>query len=266
MNALISSTFSLAGKSILVSGASSGIGAHFAKVLAKAGCDNIVLAARRVNKLEELAHEIRTDSPNTHVATVPIDVNQLDSITNGVKEAEKSLKGGIGVLNVLINCSGIANPKLSVDTNEKDWDNVLDVNLKGNFFMATEFAKRLIEVKEAGSVINVASILSLRPGSRQANYCASKAAMLMFNKVHAIEWSRYSIRSNCICPGYFATEMNGDFFESDAGKKYLSKIPPKRLGKLSELNGPLLLLASDASSFMTGTEIVVDLGHTNAAL
>jgi NAD(P)-dependent dehydrogenase (short-subunit alcohol dehydrogenase family) len=261
---LLATTFSLTGKSVLVSGASSGIGAHFATILAQAGCNNIVLSARRTKKLEDLAVKIRQESPHTNVFAVPIDVTELTSIKQGILSAEKALNGS--ALNVLVNCSGVAAPALSVDMTEQQFDHVLSVNAKGNFFMATEFAKRLIHHEQPGSIVNVASILSLRPGSRQANYAASKAAMKMFSKVHAIEWSKYNIRSNCLCPGYFKTEMNDDFFQSSVGQKYLSNIPPKRLGSLDELNGPLLLLASDASSFMTGTEIVVDLGHTNAAL
>jgi NAD(P)-dependent dehydrogenase (short-subunit alcohol dehydrogenase family) len=261
---LLATTFSLTGKSVLVSGASSGIGAHFAAILAQAGCNNIVLSARRTKKLEDLAVKIRQESPHTNVFAVPIDVTELTSIKQGILSAEKALNGS--ALNVLVNCSGVAAPALSVDMTEQQFDHVLSVNAKGNFFMATEFAKRLIHHEQPGSIVNVASILSLRPGSRQANYAASKAAMKMFSKVHAIEWSKYNIRSNCLCPGYFKTEMNDDFFQSSVGQKYLSNIPPKRLGSLDELNGPLLLLASDASSFMTGTEIVVDLGHTNAAL
>ena len=264
MNNIISTTFSMKGKAVLISGASSGLGYHFAKLVAKAGCSQLVLTARRENKLQSLAESIRKESPLCKVATVPIDVSDITSITNGLVQAEKAMNGN--VMNVLINCAGIANPKLAIDMTENDFDAVMNVNLKGNFFMATSFAKRCIETKQSGNVVNVASILALRPGSKQSNYASSKAGMLMFNKVHAIEWSKYNIRCNCLCPGYFKTEMNATFFHSPAGKNYLAKIPPKRLGRLDELNGPLLLLASDASSFMTGTEIVVDLGHTNAAL
>jgi NAD(P)-dependent dehydrogenase (short-subunit alcohol dehydrogenase family) len=260
---LIASTFSMAGKSVLLSGASSGLGAHFARVLALSGCTKLVLSARRIQKLEALAATIRLEAPGCIVCTVPIDISNVDSISNGVHNAEEAVGAP---MNVLINCAGVANPMLATEMTESDWDQLMSVNLKGNFFMATEFAKRLIHAKEPGTIVNIASILSIRPGSRQSNYAASKAAMLMFNKVHAVEWSRYGIRTNCLCPGYFSTEMNDAFFLSTAGKQYLERIPPKRLGNLNELNGPLLLLASDASSFMTGTEIIVDLGHTNAAL
>ena len=263
MSNLLQKTFSMAGRSVLVSGASSGLGAHFARIVAQAGCANLVLTARRLEKLETLASLIRKESPNTSVTAIHIDVAQVSSIKKGVEAAEKVVGHP---LNVLINCSGIAKPALAVDMDEAEWDQVMDVNVKGNFYMATEVARRLIHSQQPGSIVNVASILSLRAGSRQSNYAASKAAMLMFNKVHAIEWSKYNIRCNCLCPGYFSTEMNDGFFNSAAGQRYLKKIPPQRLGELDELNGPLLLLASNASSFMTGTEIVVDLGHTNAAL
>ena len=260
---VIKSTFSMAGKTVLVSGASSGLGAHFARVLAQAGCDNLVLSARRMHKLKEIAELIRKETPKCTVATVSIDVADLASITRGVDAAEAAVGG---VMEVLINCAGIAKPSLSVEMSENDWDNVMAINLKGNFFMANEIAKRLMNVKKPGNIVNIASILSLRPGNRQANYASSKAAMLMYNKIQANEWSKHSIRCNALCPGYFASEMNDEFFSTDAGKRYLARIPPKRLGELKELNGPLLLLASEASSFMTGTEIVVDLGHTNSAL
>lgn len=266
----LSKKFSMAGKSVLVVGASSGLGAHFARTLARAGASSIVLAARRVAKLETVADSIQAftgndgSEPNScNVACVPIDVAKLESIRSGIDRAE-NLAGS--TIDVCINCAGIAAPAPALEMDEYQWDSLMNINLRGNFFVAREIAKRLVEHKRPGSIVNVASILGLRPGSNNANYGASKAGLLHATRILANELLRHNIRVNSLCPGYFKTELNADFFDSDAGTRYLSRIPPRRLGRLEELDGALLLLASDAGSFMTGTEIVVDLGHSNANL
>eukprot|EP00946_MAST-07B_sp_MAST-7B-sp1_P001425 g1425.t1 len=257
-------TFSLAGRAVLVVGASSGLGAHFARVLARAGADVVIVAARRADKLEALAREIAAQCPACLCVAVSLDVSDTNSIVRGVDAAEAAAGGRC--VDVLINCAGVARSKKAIDMDESDWDDVLRVNLKGNFFVAREIARRLVANGKPGNIVNVASILGLRPGSRQSNYGASKAGLLHVTRIMANELGQHRIRVNALCPGYFASEMTDEFFASKAGIKYLEKIPPKRLGKIHELDGPILLLASEASSFMTGTHLVVDLGHTNAAL
>ncbi len=264
---LLRSTFGMHCRSVLVVAASSGLGAHFARTLARAGAASVVLAARRVDRLAAVRDAIAADAADAagcRVSCVPLDVGDLQSIRDGVDAAGAASDGG--VVDVCINCAGIASPAAALDVEESQWDSVLDVNLKGNFFVAREVAARLVARERPGNIVNVCSILGLRPGSAQANYGASKAGLLHASKILANEVARHGIRVNCLCPGYFETEMNRDFFASEAGRRYLARIPPKRLGTLAELDGPLLLLASGASSFMTGTEIVVDLGHSNSNL
>jgi NAD(P)-dependent dehydrogenase (short-subunit alcohol dehydrogenase family) len=263
-NKVLSEVFSLAGKNIMITGGSSGLGAHFGKLMASAGAPSVVLAARRAEKLEHVASSISTKFPECKVVCVSLDVTSRDSIKNAFDSAEAELGGE--KINVLVNNAGIANPKLSMEVEEPDWDGLLNTNLKGAFFVSQEACRRLIAAKQPGQVINIASILGLRVGTSQVNYGVAKAGLLHMSKTMAAELSRYNIRVNSICPGYFETEMNFDFFQTEPGKAYLKRIPPKRLGQMEELNGPLLLLASNASSFMTGTEVVVDLGHINATL
>jgi NAD(P)-dependent dehydrogenase (short-subunit alcohol dehydrogenase family) len=265
MSADATTTFSLRGRVVLVVGASSGLGAHFARVLARAGADVVIVAARRADKLAALAREISSSRREGCLCkAVNMDVSDSDSIKKGVLAAEQAAGGRC--VDVLVNCAGVARSKRALDMLESDWDHVLRVNLKGNFFVAQAVARRLVDRGQPGNIVNVASILGLRPGSRQANYGASKAGLLHVTRIMAHELSAHNIRVNALCPGYFASEMTDAFFASEAGVKYLQNIPPTRLGRLHELDGPILLLASDASSFMTGTHIVVDLGHTNAAL
>ena len=246
---------------VFVSGASSGLGAHFAKLLVDAGARGIVLAARRMEKLRKLA-ETLTNSGECDALCLSMDVTDIVSIRDAFMEAEKRF----GVIDVLVNCAGIGIPALALDMTPEDFDAVYRVNLRGAFFVAQEFAKCLVRQKRPGNIVMIASILGLRPSTRQSNYGAAKAALLHCARNLALELQRYDIRVNSLCPGYFPSEMTESYLKTAAGRKYISKIPPKRLGRLEELDGPLLLLASQASSFMTGTHVVVDLGHTNASL
>eukprot|EP00940_MAST-03C_sp_MAST-3C-sp2_P000242 g242.t1 len=248
------------GKTVFISGASSGLGAHFTKVLANAGAKAIVMGARRIEKMKTIAETVNRE--RCKVVCVQMDVANVESIRNAFIEAERA----VGSIDVLINCAGIGNPKLALDMRPNDFDSVIRVNLRGAFFVAQEMCRRLVKHKIPGNIVMISSIIGLRPSFRQVNYAAAKAALLQVTKVMAAECFQHRIRINALCPGYFATEMTRDFLETPAGRKYIARIPPRRLGRLEELNGPLLLLASDASSFMTGTHIVVDLGHTNASL
>ncbi|KKC26585.1 2-deoxy-D-gluconate 3-dehydrogenase [Sphingomonas sp. SRS2] len=245
----------LQGKTAFVTGASGGLGAHFAEVLARAGAA-VVIGARREAALADVAQRIRAAGGTC--TTTALDVSRADSIA-----AVEPLLSGV---DILVNNAGIAIDKPFLDQSEADWDAVVDTNAKG-MFLLTQAAARAMRARGAGgSIINIASIVGLRQSGRIASYAASKAAAVQLTKVAALELARFGIRVNAICPGYIATDINADFWETDAGKAMLQRIPQRRTGKASELDGPLLLLASDASSYMTGSVIVADGGHLVSSL
>ena len=250
----MNSPFDLRGKVALITGASSGFGRHFAGVLSRAGA-HVGLTARRIEALETVAGEIKTAGGVAAVAR--LDVSQEPSVASAVAEIEQAL----GPIDVLINNAGICITKPVLEQTAQDWDDVLDVNLKGAFLMSTHVARRMRDLKRGGSIINIQSILSFRQAGHITPYAASKAALDQLTKNMALELARYSIRVNGIAPGYFLTDISRDFFASDAGAAMLKRIPQRRLGRFEDLEGPLLLLASDASRYMTGTTIVVDGGH-----
>lgn len=252
MSAGVSSLLSLEGKAALVTGASSGLGRHFAAVLAEAGA-KVVLAARRIERLEELAAELQSKGHNAHA--VAIDVTDRGSVDAGFNAAEEA----VGPLSVVVNNAGIADPTYFTSMTEESWRGVLDVNLDGVFRVAQEASRRM-QATGGGSIINIASVLGLGVVKSLAHYCSSKAAVLQLTKAMALELSRSGIRVNALAPGYISTEMNSDFLVSDDGQKLLSKVPMVRAGQLKELDGPLLLLASDAGSYMTGSVVSVDGG------
>ena len=252
MSAGATSLLSLEGKAALVTGASSGLGRHFAAVLAEAGA-KVVLAARRIERLEELAAELQSNGRDAHA--VAIDVTDRDSVNAGFDAAEEA----VGPLSVVVNNAGIADPAYFTSMSEESWRGVLDVNLDGVFRVAQEASRRM-QATGGGSIINIASVLGLGVVKSLAHYCSSKAAVIQLTKAMALELSRSGIRVNALAPGYISTEMNSDFLVSDDGQKLLSKVPMVRAGQLSELDGPLLLLASDAGSYMTGSVVSVDGG------
>ncbi|MEM6900089.1 MAG: SDR family oxidoreductase [Pseudomonadota bacterium] len=251
--------FNLAGRRALVTGASSGLGANFAKVLAAAGAD-VILAARRTERLEEVAAEIISSGGTTSV--VSMDVTDNESVISAFETIEVS--GGSAT--VLVNNSGMSRENWLTDMEEAEWDLVMDTNLKGAWRVAREAANRMINAGAGGSIINISSITAFRPAHMLGAYAPSKAAIQHLTRVMAIEWARSGIRVNAIAPGYFSTEINADFLASDPGGRMRKRVPMKRFGDLEELNGPLLLLASDAGSYMTGATIVVDGGHLQSAL
>jgi NAD(P)-dependent dehydrogenase (short-subunit alcohol dehydrogenase family) len=185
----------LAGKTVLITGASSGFGEHFARVAVKAGA-NVAVCARRLPRLETLAVELnRPGGPQ--VVAAAMDVNNIDSI----RAAFDSVEAKLGTVDVVVNNSGIANPKLSLEMDEADWDDVMNTNLKGAFFVAQEASKRMVKAGCPGSIINIASILGIRQGTRQLNYGVSKSGMIQMTKVMALELTRNSIRINALAPG-----------------------------------------------------------------
>ncbi|AEG51405.1 3-oxoacyl-(acyl-carrier-protein) reductase [Sphingobium chlorophenolicum L-1] len=247
--------FDLAGKTAFVTGASGGLGAHFAETLAGAGA-KVIVAARRADALAGVAERIRASGGTCE--TVALDVASAASIA--------SVEPLLAEVDILVNNAGVAADKPFLDQSEEDWDRVLDTNAKGMFLLSQSAARAMKAHGRGGSIINIASILGLRQGSRVATYAVSKAATIQLTKVAALELARFGVRVNCICPGYIATDINRDFWETEAGAAMLRRVPQRRLGEPRELDGPLLLLASDASSFMTGSVIVADGGHLTSTL
>lgn len=243
--------FDLSGKTAIITGASSGLGKHFAKTLSAAGA-NLVICARRVQNLEELKNEI-----NTEVLVLPIDVTSEESVLNFFSEVRNS----IGSADILINNAGTSDPKRFKDLDEESWNYVLETNLNGAYRVAKNFTDSLIQDNKSGNIVNIASILGLRVGLNLASYATAKAGLVQLTKSMALELARSNIRVNAIAPGYILTEINDEFFATDEGQNYIKNIPMNRLGLESDLDGVLLLLASDASSFMTGSIIPVDGGH-----
>lgn len=250
---------SLQGSIALVTGASSGLGRHFAAVLARAGA-TVVVAARRVQLLEELAGSIR--SAGGQALAVPMDVTSSESVHAAFDQVQSSL----GTPNIIVNNSGVAVTKSLLEQSEADWDFVIDTNLKGAFLVATEAARRLRAQKHGGSIINIASIVGIRNVGGVAPYAASKSGLAHLTRNMALELARYDIRVNAIAPGYIDTDINHDFWSTTQGVEMIKRIPQRRLGKPEDLDGVLLLLASDASRYMTGTVLAVDGGHLVSTL
>lgn len=253
MNELLQ-PFLLDGKVALVTGASSGFGLHFAQVLAQAGA-KVVLGARRKDRLESACEAIREQGGEA--MAVSLDVTDSASVSAAFDSAEQTF----GLVTVVVNNAGITIPKLLLDLSDDDWLQVIDTNLNGVMYVAREAGKRMAAQGQGGSIVNISSILSERVQHALTNYAASKAAVVQFTKAAALEFARHNIRVNAICPGYFVTELNRDWFETDDGKALIQRIPQRRTGELPDLNGPLLLLASDAGALMTGSAITVDGGH-----
>ncbi len=249
--------FDLTGKVALVTGASGGLGLHFARTLAGAGA-RVALAARRKEQLEANVATIGGD----RAIAVAMDVTDPESVAHGVAEIAQRL----GPATIVVNNSGVTATRSALDLDAAEWDKIMGTNLKGAWLVAQAAAKHLIEAKLAGSIVNVASILSFRVAGHVAPYAASKAGLVQLTRALALEWARYRIRVNAIAPGYIETDLNRDFFSSDVGKALIARIPQRRLGKVEELDGALLLLASDASAYMTGSSIVVDGGHLQSTL
>ena len=246
------------GKVALVTGASSGLGARFATILASAGA-TVVLAARRIERLKELRAEI--EAAGGAARMVELDVTDHASIRSAVAHAETEA----GPIDILVNNSGVSTTQKLVDVTPDDYDFVMDTNTKGAFFVAQEVAKRMIlrskaEPNRQFRIVNIASVAGLRVLSQIGVYCMSKAAVVQMTKAMALEWGRYDINVNAICPGYITTELNEQHWETEAGRKLISMLPRKRLGTPEDLDGLLLLLAHDQSRFINGAVIAADDG------
>jgi NAD(P)-dependent dehydrogenase (short-subunit alcohol dehydrogenase family) len=246
--------FSLAGKAALVTGASSGFGRHFARVLSRAGA-KVALAARRLEVLEELAEEIRAHG--RQAAAVAMDVTDPASVTQAFAQAEAAL----GPITILVNNAGVPSGAFFTKTTEEEWRAVMSVNLDGVFRVGQEAARRMAANRTGGSIVNIASLLGFGVIKGLSTYSATKAAVVSLTKSMALELARDNIRVNALAPGYFATEFNEAYLASAAGKRMMARVPMARAGEVDELDGPLLLLASDAGRFMTGSVVTVDGGH-----
>jgi 3-oxoacyl-[acyl-carrier protein] reductase len=248
----MSDAFDLSGKVALVTGASQGLGRRFAAVLAEHGAV-VGLAARQVEKLQDLEHEIVT--AGGRAASVALDITALPAIEQAFERVEQAL----GPVDVLVNNAGVAVSKGVLEQTEADWDAVIDTNLKGAFFAAQAAARRMAS-RGGGSIVNIASVLALDVVGHLAPYAASKGGIWQLTRTMALELARAKVRVNALAPGYMTTEINRDFLATEAGQRMLRKIPQRRFGGPEDLDGALLLLASDASRYMTGSIIVVDGG------
>jgi NAD(P)-dependent dehydrogenase (short-subunit alcohol dehydrogenase family) len=242
--------FDVRGKVALVTGASSGLGENFARCLAARGAV-VVAAARRHDRLQALVR----DGGAAH--SVALDVTDPASVDSAMRRVGELA----GPVDILVNNAGVADTKASLEVTEADWRRVLDTNLDGAWRVAQAAAKSMVAAGRGGSIVNIASILGLRQATHLLAYAAAKAALVQVTKSLALEWARHGIRVNAIAPGYVVTEMNRDFFASDPGQAVLKRIPQRRVGDPRDLEGALLLLASGAGAYITGSVVVVDGGH-----
>jgi len=251
----------LSGRVALVTGASSGLGTQFAKTLAKAGAA-VVLAGRRMERLKTLRAEIQGDGGEAHV--VSLDVNDCDSIKSAVAHAETEM----GTIDILINNSGVGTTQLLTEVTEEDYDFVFGTNTRGAFFVAQEVGKRMIARSKGaapgtftgGRIVNIASMAALKPLSRIGIYAMSKAAVVHMTRSMALEWGRYGINVNAICPGYIDTEINHHQWSTEQGQKLVNMLPRKRIGQPQDLDTALMMLCANESHFINGAVIQADDG------
>ncbi len=244
----------LSGKTALVTGGGSGFGQAFARVLLANGA-RVCITGRRMHKLEATLADIAGADDSNSLA-VTMDVTDPASVATGFDACEAKL----GLADIVVSNAGIAKPGLSHQQSLEDFQAVIDTNLVAAYSVAREGGSRLIAAQQPGCVVNVASLLAFVVEKSLGAYAASKAGLVQVTRTMAIEWARYGIRVNALAPGYVLTDMNREYFETDAGKQFIKGIPQYRLGGPEELDGPLLLLASDAGSYMTGTVLTVDGG------
>ena len=254
-------TIDLSGRVAFVTGASSGLGAQFARALAQAGAA-VVLASRRVDKLKELRAEIEGEGGDAHV--MELDVTDRHSIKAAVAHAETE----VGSIDILVNNSGVSTTQRIQDVTEGDFDYIFDTNVRGAFFMAQEVGKRMLARAQGtapgsftgGRIINIASMAGLKVLPQIGAYCMSKAAVIQMTKAMALEWGKHGINVNAICPGYIDTEINHHHWQTEQGQKLVNMLPRKRVGKPEDLDALVVLLASAQSHFVNGAIIAADDG------
>ncbi len=252
--------FDMTGKTVLITGSSGGLGGRFAELMAGAGA-NLILAARNADNPRLLVLQQQLGE-RVRVERVALDVSSQDSVASVMADTCNETNG----IDVLINNAGIAEPASAIDTDEALWNRVIDTNLNGAWLMAREFARQKINNKSAGVIVNITSVLAHRVISGVLPYAVSKAGLEQMTKALAVEWARHNIRVNSLAPGYIVTDMNRDYLQSEAAQPMIKAIPQRRVGEPKDLDGALLLLASEASAFMTGSTVVVDGGHMQASL
>ncbi|MGP1629191.1 MAG: SDR family oxidoreductase [Giesbergeria sp.] len=251
----------LSGRVAFVTGASSGLGAQFARTLAKAGA-GVVLASRRIEKLKELRARIEGEGGDAHV--IELDVTDHDSIKSAVAHAETEM----GSIDILVNNSGVSTTQRLQDVTPEDYDFIFDTNVKGAFFVAQEVAKRMLARSSGaapgsftgGRIINIASMAGIKVLPKIGAYCMSKAAVVQMTKAMALEWGRFGINVNALCPGYIDTEINHDHWRTEQGQKLIAMLPRKRVGQPQDLDALIVMLASDQSHFVNGAVIAADDG------
>ena len=254
-------TLDLSGRVAFVTGASGGLGAQFARTLSRAGAA-VVLASRRVEKLKDLRAEIEGEGGDAHV--LELDVTDHDSIKSAVAHAETE----VGSIDILVNNSGVSTTQRLQDVQEDDYDFMFNTNVKGAFFVAQEVGKRMLArargaapgTYTGGRIINIASMAGLRVLPQIGVYCMSKAAVVHMTKAMALEWGKFGINVNAICPGYIDTEINHHHWQTEQGQKLVQMLPRKRIGTASDLDAVLVMLASDQSHFVNGAIIAADDG------
>lgn len=258
MSQTVFDRFRLDGKLVLVTGASRGLGLNFAEVLAAAGA-RVVLAARRADLLTEAVRSIQVQGGTARA--VALDVTSSVSVTACFDDIVDW-----GVPDVVVNNAGVTVARALLEQTESDWDHVISTNLKGCWLVATEAARRMVAVGKGGAIINVASILGERVAGNVAPYAISKAGVLHATRAMALELARHGIRVNALLPGYVTTDLNREYLDSEAGQRLRARIPSRRFSEPSDLDGPLLLLASDAGAAMSGASVAVDGAHLVSSL
>lgn len=251
--------FNLDGKTALVTGASGGLGRHFAGVLAAAGA-RVAVCARRMDKVTETVAGIEADGGKA--IGVEMDVTDAASVT----AAFEAVGEQAGTVTIVVNNAGVAGGKAALELTEDDWDRILDTNLKGAWTVAQEAAKRMAAAETGGVIVNIASVLGLRVGKGVLPYAVSKAGLVQMTKALALELAPQNIRVNALAPGFVETDLNREYLAGEHGRKQLKRIPFRRPGTMEELSGPLLLLCSGASAYMTGSILAVDGGHLVSSL
>jgi len=257
----MSYSIDLSGRVALVTGASSGLGLQFAKTLATAGAA-VVLAGRRVERLKSLRAEIEAAGGDAHV--VVLDVTDHASIKSAVAHAETEM----GTIDILVNNSGVGSTQKLTDVMPEDYDHVMNTNTKGAFFVAQEVGKRMIARSKGaapgtftgGRIVNIASVAGLRVLGQIGVYCMSKAAVVHMTRAMALEWGRYGINVNAICPGYIDTEINHHHWATEQGHKLVASMPRKRVGQPQDLDVVLMMLCANESHFVNGSVIQADDG------
>lgn len=257
----MSYSIDLSGRVALITGASSGLGEQFARTLARAGAA-VVLAGRRVERLKTLRSEIEALGGDAHV--VRLDVTDPGSIRSAVAHAETE----VGAIDILVNNSGVSTTQKLVDVTPEDYDYVFDTNTRGAFFVAQEVGKRMLArargaapgTYTGGRIVNIASMAGLRVLGQIGVYCMSKAAVVHMTRAMALEWGKYGINVNAICPGYIDTEINHHHWQTEQGQKLIAMLPRRRLGEPKDLDALLVMLCSNESHFINGAVIAADDG------